>query len=177
MKKEYKHLSQWSISPEIVDFLVEALSKDNTIIEFGSGTGSIELEKHFHLWSIEHNPTFLYQNTLTNIYAPMKKYQKINPTIETDMIEYEWYDQEVVRNVMKKINYDCILVDGPPGIIGRDGFLHNINKFDTNCLIVIDDVNRDDENKLLFNVSKKLNCSYSVFHCKDNKSYGVIDNR
>ena len=82
-----------------------------------------------------------------------------------------------LNTVMNKIKYNCILVDGPPGCIGRDGFLHNLDNFNTNCLIIIDDVNRDEENKLLYKVSKRLSCKYTVYHCSDNKSFGVIDNR
>lgn len=176
-KRENKNLSEWAVSEEVVDFLENNLKENCTIIEFGSGSGSIEIEKNFNLWSIEHNNLFLYKNTLQNVYAPIKKYKKINPTLKTDIKEYKWYNEETVENVMNKINYECILVDGPPGCIGREGFLHNLNKFNTNCLIIIDDVNRTEENKLLYDVSKKLSCKYTVYHCSDGKSFGVIDNR
>lgn len=43
--------------------------------------------------------------------------------------------------------------------------------------MIIIDVNRKEENNLLFRVSKKLNCEYTVYHCRDGKSFGVIDNR
>jgi len=176
-KRDNKNLSLWAISKEIVDYLIDNLNENDTIIEFGSGSGSIEIEKNFNLWSIEHNKYFLYKNTLKNFYAPIKKYKKINPTLKTDIKEYEWYNEDVVNNVMNKIKYNCLLVDGPPGCIGRDGFLYNLDNFDTNCLIIIDDVNRDEENKLLYKVSKRLSCKYTVYHCADGKSFGVIDNR
>jgi hypothetical protein len=178
-KRDKKNLSMWAISEEIIDYLISNLNENDTIIEFGSGTGSIEIENHFDLWSIEHNKVFLlvHKNTLNNFYAPIKKYKKVNPTLKTDINEYEWYDEDVIKNVLNKINYNCLLVDGPPGCIGREGFLYNLNEFNTNCLIIIDDVNRDEENKLLYKVSKRLGCKYTVYHCSDGKSFGVIDNR
>jgi len=179
MKRKYneKNLSGWAISSEIIDFLRKNLKKNDTILEFGSGSGSKEIGKYFNLWSIEHNKDFLYENTLQNFYAPIKKRKIICPTQKKVIAEYKWYNEKVVLKVMKKIDYNCLLVDGPPGCIGREGFYYNLENFDTNCMIIIDDVNRKEENNLLFRVSKKLNCEYTVYHCRDGKSFGVIDNR
>lgn len=178
-RKRYdnKNLSGWSISPEVLDFLLKNLDKEDIILEFGSGLGSKEISKHFDLWSVEHNMKYLYKNTIKNIYAPIKKRKIINPTTKNLSAEYKWYDESIVLNIMNKIEYNCLLVDGPPGIIGREGFYHNMDSFNTNCMIIIDDVNRKDENNLLFRVSKKLQCEYTVYHCSDGKSFGVIDNR
>ena len=172
-----KNLSGWSISTDILDFLLEKLNKNDIIVEFGSGLGSKEINKYFDLWSIEHNKKFLYKNTLKNIYAPIKKRKIKCPTLKTIKSTYKWYDEKIVLNILNKINYNCLLIDGPPGIIGRNGFFHNLNNFNTNCLIIIDDVNRKEENNLLFKVSKKLQCPYTVYHCNDGKSFGIIDNR
>jgi len=78
---------------------------------------------------------------------------------------------------MQKIDYQCLLVDGPWGGIGREGFLYNLENFNTNCLIIIDDVNREDENRLLYETSKKLGKEYTVYHTSNGKSFGVIDMR
>ena len=43
--------------------------------------------------------------------------------------------------------------------------------------ILLNNVNRKDENNFLFRVSKKLKCQYTVYNCSDEKSFGVIDNR
>ena len=51
-KRDNKNLSTWAISKEIIDYLLDNLDKNDTIIEFGSGTGSIEIQKYFNLWSI-----------------------------------------------------------------------------------------------------------------------------
>ena len=44
-RKRYdnKNLSGWSISPEVLDFLLKNLDKKDTILEFGSGLGSKEI--------------------------------------------------------------------------------------------------------------------------------------
>ena len=174
---ENKNLGEWSISIELLNFLINTLQKESTILEFGSGKGSIELSKFFNVWSIENNLNFLYKNTLQNIYAPIKTYKKKNFTTNKINKNYKWYDENIVLNVMKRIDYQCLIVDGPWGEIGREGFLHNLENFNTNCLIIIDDVNREQENKLLYDVSKKLGKEYSVYHTSDKKSFGVIDLR
>ena len=48
-KRDNKNLSTWAISKEIIDYLLDNLDKNDTIIEFGSGTGSIEIQKYFNL--------------------------------------------------------------------------------------------------------------------------------
>jgi len=61
------------------------------------------------------------------------------------------------------MDYDFILVDGPTGIIGRIGFLHNLDLFNTNVPILIDDTNRPSELKLANELSKKLNKKMKPF--------------
>ena len=73
------------------------------------------------------------------------------PNLNDNVSKYRLEAENILRNkkgnVMNKIKYNCILVDGPPGYIGRDGFLHNLDNFNTNCLIIIDDVNLIIKNK------------------------------
>ena len=98
---DLKNLSNWAITPELLYYLFDNLERNSTIIEFGSGTGSIELSKHYNLWSIENNLNFLYKNTLHNIYAPIKKYTKKNLTTMKEKINYKWYDEKTIKNINK----------------------------------------------------------------------------
>ena len=51
--------------------------------------------------------------------------------------------------IAHKFAYDLILVDGPLGTIGRSGFYRNLALFRPDVPIILDDVDRKDELKLL----------------------------
>ena len=69
--------------------------------------------------------------------------------------EVGWYDINVILKKMPA-KYDLILVDGPPGFIGRHGFVENLDKFNTNVPILIDDINRQPELDMLHEICAKL---------------------
>ena len=139
-----ENLNGWAISDALVEWLLQNLPTGSTILELGSGKGTIELCKFYKMYSIEHNIDWLNKSQSNYIYAPIKSYGS-----------YNWFDKDaIIKNIPK--DYDLILVDGPPGNIGRMGFVNNIEIFNTSVPIIIDDSNRPDERMLVKELQTKL---------------------
>lgn len=155
----------WSISLELFQYIRTKLQPGNTILELGSGQATEELAKFYTMYSIEHNVEWLNKYKTNYIYAPIQHYSN-----------YNWYDTKAIKQQMP-IHYDLILIDGPPGNIGRIGFFYNLELFKTNVPIIFDDVNRLPEYDLLKEVATALNKPYRIYKCADGKAFGVINER
>ena len=86
----------------------------------------------YNVHCIEHNKEWV--NKFPNItyhYAPLKD---------------GWYDPEWLKNLPKE--YALLLIDGPPGHIGRTPILNHLDLFNLEIVIVVDDSNRDVEKEL-----------------------------
>lgn len=149
--------SGYAISRELFEYIKKNLEPNKTILELGSGAGTGQLAKHYKMYSIEHDPKWVNKFDSTYIYAPIKN---------------GWFDVEIVTKQLPA-QYDMILIDGPPGNIGRHGFYDNLHLFNTNVMLIFDDVNRQPELILMQNVSKKLNRPYEIFK-SGTKAFGVI---
>ena len=134
---------EWSISPELFSWIRANLPKGKTILELGSGRGTVELLKYYNVYSVEHNPDWIgYAKKGNYIYAPIVEYDKCR-----------WYD---ISKLILPEDYDLILVDGPTGSIGREGFLINRHLFNLNVPIIIDDVQRQPEKHMAETLSMIL---------------------
>tara|TARA_R110000822_G_C15328589_1_gene494387 strand:+ start:1175 stop:2416 length:1242 start_codon:yes stop_codon:yes gene_type:complete len=121
-----QNLNKMAISDEMLEWLKINLPKGKTILEFGSGTGTIELTKYWNVCSVEQNEEWIGK-------APKSKY--IHAPLNH---EDKWYDQEIVFNNIPK-DYDLILVDGPMNSQYREGICQFWNKLNTNVPIIFDD--------------------------------------
>ncbi|MDA3806315.1 MAG: hypothetical protein PF440_00235 [Thiomicrorhabdus sp.] len=157
-----ENLNGWAISEELYGWLSKNLEQGKTILELGSGAGTIELAKKYKVYSIEHDKKWVGHAKESNyLYAPIIQH----PTCR-------WYSLKELET-LKDLSYDLILVDGPPGNIGRIGFLHYINLFNIDVPIIIDDTNRKAEADLAKSIAKKLNKKMELFQ-GDKKSFIVI---
>lgn len=147
----------FSISKKLFDFIRENLDEGRVILEFGSGWGSGQLSNHYTVYSIEHDQKWIDKYDTHYIYAPIKN---------------GWYDVAVLEKELP-LNYDLILVDGPPGHIGRGGFYTYLALFNTDVPIIFDDTHRKADYNLMVNVAKKLGRKFRVFKEKE-KSFGVL---
>ena len=147
-----KTFGGWSISIELFNWILNNLPEGSIILELGSGSGTVELAKHYKVYSIEHDAKWAgLAGGSTYIHAPLVEYDG-----------YSWYDIDQIKELMPK-EYDLILVDGPPGTIGREGFLHNIGLFKTDIPIIIDDSNRPAEAKMRDALVEKFNKKVETF--------------
>ena len=68
---------------------------------------------------------------------------------------HKWYNTDILKGKLPD-HYDLILVDGPPGFIGRHGFYTHLDLFKTDLTIIFDDVHRKAEYELMVHVGQKL---------------------
>ena len=146
--------NHWAIGGGIRAAIGQLAPVGATILELGSGSGTRLLSKKYTMWSIEHDEKWIgYCEFANYIHAPITTSSDGNT---------QWYDPSILANSIP-INYDLILVDGPPGKYGRDGFILNFDLFRTDVPILIDDTIRSEEAKLARELAYKLNRPLYVF--------------
>ena len=145
----------WSISNELFDWIRNNVKDGSTILELGSGRGTIELCKHYNMFSIEHDKKYLNKSESTYIHAPIKD---------------GWYDIDFFKLPKE---YSLLLVDGPTGSIGRSGLLKNLDLFHR-CIIIIDDTQRKEEYDLYLELCKIYDKEINIIE-NDEKSFGIIN--
>lgn len=120
-------IDSWSIGPMLIEWIHKNIPIKGSILELGSGKGTGILASRYKIYSIEHNKKWLGKYDSYYIYAPIKN---------------GWYDAACLISLPK---HDMLLIDGPPESIGREGILKNLDLFDRNVSIVIDDVHRQQD--------------------------------
>ena len=142
-----------------------------TILELGSGEGTGRLLERFNVISIEHDEKFLGWYDSTYIHAPIEPFRKQCAYFPTDQ---GWYNRDVLKRELPKHRYDLILVDGPPNAIGRGGFYKWRMLFDLEVPIVVDDIHRERERKMIGLLSRELRRPYLVYAWSKRRHFGVI---
>jgi hypothetical protein len=163
------NFGHWAIDYAVYEKIKELIPVGSTVLEFGSGTGTSELAKHYTMYSVESNSEWVGKFESNYIYAPIKYYDDVytKPDIVDGGAKYEkgWYDiSEIQKNLPDK--YDLILVDGPEGKKhGRGGFFKHIEAFKCNSVpIIFDDVNRVPELLVAKSVALALNKPLTFFN-------------
>lgn len=164
MNKE--NLNGYAISEECMKWLIDNLPKDSTILEFGSGHGTIELCKHWEVYSIENNKDWL--NVADSNYI----HSELIDISDERWGNFKWYD---IQKLLPKIpnKYDLILLDAPEGN-GRRGFLKYLDKFNTNVPIIVDDTHREEERMIATVLGKELNKPVFEYYGHE-KTFSVIE--
>ena len=132
----------WMLPSETLDWIDKKIPKGSKILEFGSGHGSHILSKNYQLWSIEHDEDWIGISDSNYILAKICD----NP-ISTENGEVGWYDPKFLEEIPSE--FELIIIDGPPGNIGRTGILHFLKDLPTTKWIMIDDSDRQVETKLV----------------------------
>tara|TARA_R110000751_G_scaffold197125_3_gene302345 strand:+ start:1418 stop:2020 length:603 start_codon:yes stop_codon:yes gene_type:complete len=97
-----------AIDVSMFDWIRQNLPDGSKILEFGSGTGTIELAKHYEVTCIEDSSEWMdVAKDAHYIYAPLKD---------------NWYDWTHLE-VLKDETFDLILVDGPFDLDKRHGIV------------------------------------------------------
>lgn len=140
--KKYENLNDWAISDEMFEWLKLNLPSGKTILEFGSGTGTIELTKLWNVYSVEQDKKWIGIAKDSNyIHAPIRN---------------GWYDENIVFSNIPDL-YDLIIIDGPAGSQYRPGIDKYLNKLNTNVPIILDDTHREKDRNHALNVANMLN--------------------
>ncbi len=164
--------SKWglaSIDKSLFNTIRKILPEGSTILELGSGWATSELAKHYTMYSVEHDAAYVDKYDSTYIHAPLKRHKRVK-NHPSDL----WYDADILREKLKGIQYDLLLIDGPPGT--RSGFIKYIDLFDTKAIWVFDDANRLCDRKVVNSASSKLGVPFVTYHGSPRKTYAVLNN-
>lgn len=136
------NLNDFAISDEMFGWIRDNLEEGKTILEFGSGKGTIELTKYWKVYSVEQDSKWVGVAENSNyIHAPIKN---------------GWYDVDIVFDNIPS-NYDLLLIDGPGGSDLRPGIDQYFNKLRTNIPILLDDTHRIKDRNHAINLANFLN--------------------
>lgn len=160
---ENKNLGDWAISRALLNTVSQNLPPNGTILEIGSGTGTFELRKFARVISIEHDPKWALPEAGEN-----KTY-----LIPLDP-ETGWYERDLVRAVLEQQKYDLIIVDGPKRN-ARHGFLHNLDLFNQDAVIVIDDTHRQEIALMAEMVARAIDRKYERYQQQgENRTFVIF---
>tara|TARA_B100001564_G_C20450173_1_gene583091 strand:- start:136 stop:651 length:516 start_codon:yes stop_codon:yes gene_type:complete len=132
----------WMLPDEVMNYIFTNVSKGSTILEFGSGQGSVNLSMQYNLISVEHNEEWIGLSSGEYIHAEIVE----NP-ISTRFGQKGWYDSEKLLNLPSFV--DVIIIDGPPGDVGRIGILDHLELLPSFSICIVDDTDREEESLLL----------------------------
>lgn len=159
------------ISSGLQEYIEKLLPQGSTILELGSGHGTLRLAARFKMISVEHDKRFVGLAPSTYIYAPITPFRKPCAVFPDDT---GWYDRDVLRAWLPTLTYQLILCDGPPNFIGRGGFYKYKELFNLNVPLIFDDAHRPAVLKILQRFSAHLRRPYTVHGCWDDRHFGVI---
>jgi hypothetical protein len=156
-KVNLDNLGGWSISVEMFKWILNNIPLNSTILELGSGTGTIELSKFYNVYTVEHDKKWLNVSNNTNyIFAPL-----VN----------NWYDTKVLKKELPK-KYDLLIIDGPIQE-KRLNIMKNLNLFDFSGLVIVDDTNRERDDKMSIDLSRKFNKKINKISSED-KQFTIL---
>jgi hypothetical protein len=158
-----------TISNNCVDYIKKILPIGSTILEFGSGQGTVWLsEAGYKMYSVENQKEWMdvFPEHTTYINCDILFYDRDNyhppemlPWIQE--LQKGWYDpKQLFPNLPK--SYDLILVDGPGSKWGRGGFYKHIDKFDTDVPMIFDDIHRLQDSEVMELVSEYVGRDYEL---------------
>jgi hypothetical protein len=160
-----------AISEHLERWIERRIPRGATILELGSGHGTLRLAARFRMVSVEHDERFIGLAPATYIHAPIVPFSKQCASFPTDV---GWYSRDVLRAELPRHRYDLLLVDGPPNSIGRGGFYKWRALFDLTVPIVVDDIHRERERKMIGLLSRELGRPYIVY-AWERRHFGVIE--
>jgi len=150
------NLGNHSITEQTVNLIKEILSKGKTILELGSGYGTHILSRHYKIYSVEHNLSWVGKYDSTYFWCPLINHNK--PDSE------QWYGIDDIMDQLPT-NYDLLLVDGPPRDVRRANFINHLHKFNKNAIWVFDDLQREHDLKTYKKVCKIRNLEEDIRDC------------
>lgn len=177
LSSDYIVWSSSSIRPSAMVQILNEIIVNNRkeIVEFGCGITTVYMAKILkqyggHLYSVEDNnewiaivSTMLKQSDLldnvTFIHAPLVK--------STYSLENcNWYDENIVKYSLRGIEFDMVIVDGPPAYMKHIALSRYpaipvlFDRLSDDFCIILDDINRDGENTILALWEKQFNLNF-----------------
>lgn len=158
-----KQTDPWMLPKEAFDAIDGLIKPGDIVLELGSGEGTEVLLEKYHVWSIEHDPSWCLHRlskfyTYHPIYAELKDGWYVRTTLETLIPEF----------------YDLLIVDGPVGSENRIKFLQNFDLFRVDVPILIDDVHRKLEMDMATALAVNIPYDMEVVETEANSSFAVL---
>jgi hypothetical protein len=157
----------WMMPRAARAWIEQHIPKGSTILEFGSGDGSEGLARRYNLYSIEHDPTYIGKTKSNYIHASI-----VQNKISTLKGEHGWYDPALFNQIPE--SFQLIIVDGPPGKIGRSGLLEYLHLMPNWTYMLVDDTDRIEEQELVTELCKHYNCSPLRIETNQYKANGDV---
>ena len=136
----------WAIDDGLYKYIRKILPDGGTILELGSGEGTGELAKHYKMYSVEHDKEWMNKHKSTYFYTPLAWHKPLK-NHKGD----RWYNDTILRSHLAGLEYDLLLVDGPPR--SRCGFVKYFDLFDPKAILVFDDLQRDRDRKIVLSIA------------------------
>lgn len=166
----------WMMPNEIYNWLVENVEEGSTILEFGSGHGSITLAKRYDLISIEHNKEWIGISDSRYIHAKITE-----NAVSSENNQLGWYELSPILEVIQTNTIAVFIIDGPPGNIGRHGFLSLLESIPENAIFIVDDLHREAELDIFNRLNEWVSGDskiYSAFYENGKeRKWGVVQPR
>ena len=154
-----------AIDPELYYLLRMILPEGKTILELGSGTGTQVLLKHWNVISVEDDESYVNRYHHNYIFARLKPHK----AVRNHDGENRWYDPEIMKREIPKLDYDFLLIDGPAAAT-RAGVVKYWDLFRQDVPIIVDDVHRGRDHKIVISLSTKLKrpfCTYNAWNVEE----------
>ncbi len=165
--------SDWMMPKEIHTWLSDNIKEGSTILEFGSGHGSIELAKRYDLISIEHDEQWIGISESKYIHAPITDNQLAEQNNQSG-----WYETTPIIEVIREKTIALFIIDGPPGDVGRHGILSIIDVLPKDAVFIVDDIHRDSESDLFQKLSQwhggKTEIHTSAYDGGKERKWGIL---
>ena len=139
----------WMLPDEVMDWIYDNLPENSTILEFGSGEGTVELSSRYQMVSVEHDEDWLGLSEGRYIHAGI-----VQNSVSTRFNQQGWYDPKKLINLPSTV--DAVIIDGPPGDIGRIGILDHLELLPSFTFCIVDDTDRKAESMLLEKLTSML---------------------
>jgi hypothetical protein len=157
----------WAMERQLYDYIRKILPTGSTILELGSGTTTDLMAEHYTMYSVEHDEKWVDKYNSTYLHVPLCDHKPIKGHRYTN-----WYDANILREKLKGVKYDLLLIDGPP--VSRSGFFKYMDLFDSNAIWIFDDAHRPGERKVINSVASKLKRPWVTYH-GNAKTFSVIN--
>ena len=140
----------FAICEHTFKWITDNVPANSTIVELGSGTGTVELCKHFKVFSVENNKQWVdYVKESNYIHAPLKDYG-----------DHKWFDEDSIKENLPD-DYSFLLIDGPHA--HRVGFHKHIHLFKQDISWVFDDTHVEHNLKEAIKCAELLGRPYETF--------------
>lgn len=158
------------VNHKVIEWLHKTLPSGMTILELGSGEGTIELAKFWNVVSVEHDSEWLGLSDKSRyIHAPLTLHKPISKFEGT-----YWYDREILKKALAGLDYDLLYIDGPVHP-NRCGIVKYEHLFNRSVPWVLDDMHRKAEKQIVHSLAAKHRKSYTVHNsCGPHWPFAVL---